>query len=494
MENRGDESLYVYLYRCVRRDIESGAIAPDQRLPSKRALAKHLGVSVITVEGAYAQLEAEGYIRSAERRGYYANAVGVPSFSRFPATPRPTEPALGPRPSEPARQEPEPARQEPTSQPPLVADFTGSVSPTGLFPYALWARTVREVLTEASEQALVREASPTGSPRLRAALASYLRGVRGMEVDPSQIVVGAGAQMLYNLIVQLLGRDRRYAVENPGYPRLTHIYQANDAPLSHVPLDGEGIAMEGLRASGASVVHVMPSHQYPTGLVTSVGRRYGLLAWANEGGPDRRGRYVVEDDYDCEFRLAGRPIPALQSIDATGRVIYTNTFAKSLGPAFRLGYMVLPPQLSREFEERLGFYSCTVSAIEQLALARFIECGDYERHVGRTRSHYRVLRDELVGALRESSFGDRLVIEGADAGLHFVMGVRDVQAGDRAVAEKARGLGVALAPLSGFAEGGSLAGAGPWGGDCRWFVMSYGGVAPEKIAPAVAVLEQTFRA
>ena len=327
MENRGDESLYVYLYRCVRRDIESGVIAPDQRLPSKRALAKHLGVSVITVEGAYAQLEAEGYIRSAERRGYYANAVGVSPLSRFPATPRPTEPALGPRPSEPAR-------QKLALQPPLVADFTGSVSPTGLFPYALWARTVREVLTEASEQALVREASPTGSPRLRAALASYLRGVRGMEVDPSQIVVGAGAQMLYNLIVQLLGRDRRYAVENPGYPRLTHIYQANDAPLSHVPLDGEGIAMEGLRASGASVVHVMPSHQYPTGLVTSVGRRYGLLAWANEDGPDRRGRYVVEDDYDCEFRLAGRPIPALQSIDATGRVIYTNTFARAWARRF----------------------------------------------------------------------------------------------------------------------------------------------------------------
>ncbi len=449
----------------------------------------------------------------------------------------------------------------------------------GLFPYALWARTVREVLAEASEQSLLREAAPTGSPRLRAALASYLHDVRGMEVDPSQIVVGAGAQMLYNLIVQLLGRDRRYAVENPGYPRLTHIYQVNDVPLSHVPLDRSGISMEGLRGSGASVAHVMPSHQYPTGLVTSVGRRYELLAWANEPcvggryiveddydcefrlagqpipalqsvdatgrviyantfakslGPAFRGRYIVEDDYDCEFRLAGQPIPALQSVDATGRVIYANTFAKSLGPAFRLGYMVLSPHLSREFEERLGFYSCTVSAIEQLALARFIERGDYERHVSRTRSHHRALRDNLVQALRGSSLGDRLVIQGADAGLHFLLGVRGVQGSDRGLAEKARRLGlvqalrgsslgdrlviqgadaglhfllgvrgvqgsdrglaekarrlgVMLAPLSGFAaDGGAIGGDG----GCRWFVMSYGGVEPERVAPAVEVLER----
>lgn len=473
MDDRGDENLYVYLYQCIRRDIESGVIASDQRLPSKRALAGHLGVSVITVEGAYAQLEAEGYIRSVERRGYYANAVAASIPDAAGAAPTRCQ---------------VPSREEPTCQQvPLVADFTGATPPVGLFPYALWARTVREVLTESSEESLLHEAAPTGSPRLRCAIASYLRGVRGMEVDPNRIVVGAGAQMLYGLIVQLLGRDCGYAVENPGYPRLSSIYRANDVGLSHVALDAAGISMEGLRASGASVAHVMPSHQYPTGLVTSVGRRYELLAWANEAPGPRR--YIIEDDYDFEFRLAGRPVPALQSIDAMGRVIYTNTFAKSLGPAFRMGYMVLPEQLMGEFEERLGFYSCTVSAVEQLTLARFIENGDYERHVRRARTRYRQVRDQLMGALRSSAFGGRLVIEGADAGLHFLMGVRDVAGDDAALTEKARGLGVGLAPLPGFVEG-AMPGVDDAG--CRWFVMSHAGVDVSAIPSAVSVLEQVF--
>ena len=260
--------------------------------------------------------------------------------------------------------------------------------------------------------------------------------------------------------------------------------------LAPVGLDDGGISMEGLRASGASVAHVMPSHQYPTGLVTPIGRRYELLAWANEDAEPRR--YIVEDDYDCEFRLAGRPIPALQSVDPMERVVYANTFAKSLGPAFRMGYMVLPPHLAVRFRERLGFYSCTVSAIEQLTLARFVEAGDYERHVGRARTRYRQTRDALLAALRTSAFGDRLAIEGADAGLHFLMGVRGVAASEQELARRAGELGVALAPLSGFAAEGPLRPTASFDPACRWFVMSYAGVEAETIPAAVAVLEQVF--
>lgn len=468
MGDRGNESLYVHLYRCIRRDIESGVIAADQRLPSKRALAEHLGVSVITVEGAYGQLQAEGYIEARPRRGYYASALapcGVKARACWTARSELEQPGV--------------------SGGSTFVDCTGATPGRGVFPYTLWAKVVREVLTSESEDALLRETSSAGSPRLRAVIASYLRESRGMEVDPACIVVGAGAQVLYNVVVQLLGRHQRYAVENPGYPRLTAIYRANDVDLVHVPLDAHGMSIDALASSGAHVAHIMPSHQYPTGIVTPVGRRYELLAWASE----RPDRYLIEDDYDCEFRLAGRPIPSLQSIDACDRVIYANTFAKSLGAAFRLGYLVLPAPLMRLCSEKLGFYSCTVSVIEQLALARFIEEGHYERHVGRARTRYRKTRDALIAALRGSSFGDRLSIEGADGGLHFLMEIGDCGCGDVAVAHRAREEGVLLAPLSTYGEGMDINRENS--ARCR-FVMSYGGIDQESIPQLIAGLERTL--
>lgn len=468
MGDRGNESLYVHLYRCIRRDIESGVIAADQRLPSKRALAEHLGVSVITVEGAYGQLQAEGYIEARPRRGYYASALapcGVKARACWTAQPELEQPGV--------------------SGGSTFVDCTGATPGRGVFPYTLWAKVVREVLTSESEDALLRETSSAGSPRLRAAIASYLRDSRGMEVDPACIVVGAGAQVLYNVVVQLLGRHQRYAVENPGYPRLTAIYRANDVDLVHVPLDAQGMSIDALASSGARVAHIMPSHQYPTGIVTPVGRRYELLAWASE----KDARYIIEDDYDCEFRLAGRPIPSLQSIDACDRVIYANTFAKSLGAAFRLGYLVLPAPLMRLCSEKLGFYSCTVSVIEQLALARFIEEGHYERHVGRARTRYRKTRDALIAALRGSSFGDRLSIEGADGGLHFLMEIGGCGCGDVAVARRARREGVLLAPLSTYGEGMDMGREDP--DRCR-FVMSYSGIEQESIPQLITGLERAL--
>lgn len=512
MDERGDESLYEYLYRCVRRDIETGAIAAGQRLPSKRALAKNLGVSLITVEGAYDQLVAEGYVYALPRKGYYAcaltggvrggeargmagasNAAGfssavfsAPSTSRVAAAPSIPAGAAGfADPADPAGF----ADPADPSEPALLADFTGRTAPHGLFPYAIWAKTVREVLTRESEDTLMAETLPAGSPRLRVELARYLRAFRGMDVDPARIVVGAGAQVLYNFIVQLLGRQVGYAVETPGYPRLTKIYRANDVLLAHVPLDADGVRVDELRASGADVLHIMPSHQFPTGQVTSVSRRYELLGWAAE----KPGRVIVEDDYDCEFRLSGRPIPALASIDALDCVIYTNTFAKSLGPAFRIGYMVLPERLARRFDERLGFYSCTVSTVEQLALARFMENGDYERHVNRSRAYYRQVRNDLVEALRACPAADRLNVEVTDAGLHFLLGVRGPAGGagtdDEALVAAARRRGVALAPLARYypeQDRASGEGAG-------WFVMNYSSLTKDSVAPAVEALSDAVR-
>lgn len=495
LEQRGTASLYEYLYACIRNDIESGQITAHEKLPSKRSLAKHLGVSLITVEGAYTQLAAEGYLYSVERKGYFASPLSIEQRRARPSSEQQTARKALPEVQKPVtpksssratarRQRPSIEAQRMASSKHLIADFTGSSSATGLFPYSTWAKTVREALTCESEQTLLGESSAAGSLRLRKTLAGYLKGFRGMQVEPEQIIIGAGAQLLYLMIVQLLGMDCRFAVEDPGYPRLTRIYRSSSVALSHVPMDEGGIVVDALRESAADIVHITPSHQFPTGLVMPISRRYELLGWANE----QEGRYIVEDDYDCEFRLTGRPIPPLQAIDASERVIYVNTFAKSLGPAFRIGYMVLPPHLAERFAEELGFYSNTVSAIDQLALARFIENGDYERHINRMRSHYRTVQGELIDTLRSSRIADRLSIEAVDSGLHFILGIES-EAPEAEVVNAAYDEGVALVPLSSFYQNGEYAAAQPFEKkELRRFVMSYSGIARETIAPAVEAI------
>ncbi len=503
MGNRGGCSKYDYLYRCIRRDIETGVMRAGEKLPSKRSLAKHLGVSVITVEAAYSQLVAEGYVRAEERRGYFAQplpALAAPAQAA-PAQAAPGRAAPGqaaPGRAAPAQAAPAQATPEQSvfplapssSTPPLLADFTSGAVASGLFPFNAWAKAVRETLSYEPESTLLSETPAQGLLRLRRTIADYLHGFRGMAVDPDCIVVGAGAQVLYNMVVQLLGRDRCVAVEDPGYARLTSIYRANDVSVAPVPLDTGGIFLEGLRESAASVAHIMPSHQFPTGLVTSAARRYELLEWALSA-PDR---YLVEDDYDCEFRFAGRPIPALQSIDAGERVIYTNTFAKSLGPAFRIGYLVLPPHLAQKFASKLGFYSCTVSAIDQLVLARFMESGNYERHVNRMRTHYRNVKDQLVTALKNGEFGERLGtrlrFEAVGSGLHFIMAMDGVN--EAAFAHSARREGIALAPLSGFFA--SESDAAPVANPCARFVMSYGSLDLALVPNVTHALAQALKA
>lgn len=436
-----EQPLYVQLYRGIRRDIEAGSIASGKKLPSKRALAAHLGISVITVEAAYGQLEAEGYIEARPRCGFFACDMGpsvAPALQKTasfatelhsgsqltrPSSSLPEKEAGGRgngAPREGRNSAPSPAKPMPE----IFADFTGATSPTGIFPYDAWARTMRQVLAEQDEARLLSSSDGRGTYQLRRAIANHLRGFRGMEVDPEQVIIGSGAQSLYGLLVQLLGRQRTFAIENPGYPRLARIYQSNDVSLQLVGLDEKGPLLGKLEESGASVFHCMPSHQFPLGITTTVGRRQELLEWAAGGG---NRRYLIEDDYDCEFRMAGQPIPPLQAMDGRECVIYTNTFTKTLGSAFRIGYMVLPPHLARQFQEQLGFYACTVGALEQLTLARFIESGQYERHVNRQRTHFRNVQNALVKALgeqqRAAKEGWVLQLRNVGAGLHFVMEV-----------------------------------------------------------------------
>lgn len=398
LEQRGEASLYEYVYQQIRDDIVAGRIAAGEHLPSKRAFASHLGISVITIENAYSQLLAEGYICSKPRRGYYA--CELPDAPVLPlATGSIDRDAVSVGPS---------------------ADVNGRVeqfdtlSPSALEAARLWQSALRATLASEDEREIFSPAPAQGAARLRRAIAHHLRGTRGMNVDPDSIVIGAGAQLLDTMLIQLLGADKVYAVEDPGYLRLTRIYQAMGCQVRHIPLDDDGVDLSALQKTGTDVLHLMPSHQYPTGLVTSIARRYALLSWATE----RPGRYLIEDDFDCEFRLAGKPIPALASIDAAQSVIYTNTFSKSLSSALRLAYMVLPDELMEQFKHNLGFYASSVSSVDQAALARLLESGDYERHVNRVRVRAREARDGLTALVRKAFPAGEVSIEHADAGLY----------------------------------------------------------------------------
>lgn len=541
------ESLYEQLYRALRFDIESGALGAGDRLPSKRAFAKHLGVSVVTVEGAYDQLVAEGYVRAVPRSGFYVQEIGpnLASFSRISTSAEVKVPLGDSSGAKSASCRPEArisgndgvekleklarkgapfciahseeglAGVSPGAGRKWLADFTGATAPEGVFPYAAWARTLRRVLADESERTVLEASRPQGSPRLRAAIAAHLRGFRGMEVHPDQIVIGSGAQSLYGLLVQLLGRDLVYGVEDPGYPRLTRIYESNDVTVRPIALDGEGPALESLARAGVDVLHCTPSHQFPTGITVPVSRRRSLLEWAQSGvaapkdgaaageargrsvkASSARPRYLIEDDFDCEFRMAGRPVPPLAALDGAGRVVYANTFSKTLGGAFRIGYMVLPEALAERFRDRLGFYACTVGALEQLTLARFMESGDYERHVNRQRTRYRRLLSALIDALAASSAGDHLHFANAGAGLHFLMEVRGVEGDERGgatfeerVARRAAIRGVRLAPLGRYRFTGCEAG---W---CRpSFMMSFSSVKEETIPEVVGIVSEAVMA
>ena len=414
--------LYEQLYRRIRADIESGALPAGEKLPSKRALSAHLKVSVVTVEGAYGQLLAEGYLRSEPKRGFFVAAL---------------EPAAAPVSAQPRRAEEPPTA--PTASVPRY-DFATNAVDAARFPFATWAKLMRQVLTN-EDSGLLSAIHPQGVPALRAAIVDYLREFWGIDAQPDQVVVGAGSEYLTGILFQLLGREGGYAVEDPGYRKFGRILSRQGALICPIPLDEQGLRVDALTWSGARVVHVTPSHHFPLGTVMPVTRRRELLAWAAAG----EGRYIIEDDYDSEFRFSGRPIPALQSLDAGERVVYLNTFAKSLAPSLRIGYMVLPPHLAERYRREFLLYSSTVPSFEQYTLARFLEGGHFERHIARMRVEYRDRKAALTACVKELGLPARL--SGADAGLHMLLTLENGM-GEAELVERAAAEGVAVYPLS----------------------------------------------
>lgn len=457
MEERGDLPLYEYLYRRIREDILSGKLTAGERLPSKRALAEHLHLSVITVEGAYAQLEAEGYLYTLPKRGFFVSQV-----DRTPAPKAPEPPAIP---------EPEAARQ-------WRLDLKSNQVDTARFPVSTWARLTRQVLSE-DGAALLRPVPHQGLEALRRAIADDLRDYRGMSVSPEQIIVGAGAEYLYLLLAQLLGPGAVFAAEDPGYPKIRQVYGKCGASCRPVPLDAQGMDLAALTASGATVAHLSPSHHYPTGLVTPIARRQALLRWAEEADG-----FIIEDDYDSEFRFTGRPLPTLQSIDRSGRVLYMNTFSQTISPSMRVGFVVLPPRLLERYRRELDFYACTVPALEQHVLARFLSGGYYEQHLSRMRKEYRQRRCAVLAAFRSGPFAHRITISEQGAGLHFLLRL-DTDRSDADLRQRAEALGVRLGFLSEYA-------AVPDPSYAHTLVINYAGLDEARLPQAVELLGAVF--
>ena len=462
LTSENSRPLYEQLSDSLRQDILAGRLQAGCRLPSKRSLSENLGVSSITVESAYNRLIDEGYVTSEPKRGYY-----VAELAFQPAAAEHGSAVDGDALSEP---------DGPTGEPrPPLLDLSGNRAQEERFPFTVWARLLRSTISDLGAELL--QPSPCGGVRpLREAIAAHLRSFRGMRVDPECIVVGAGTEYLYGLLIQLLGRGRIYCLEDPGYRKAAQIYRANGAECRWAPLDDGGMTVSGLEAAGADVAHISPTHHFPTGITMPVGRRYELLAWAAA----KDGRYIIEDDYDSEFRLTGRPIPSLQSIDRSGRVIYMNTFSKTLASTVRISYMVLPPQLARDYDEKLSFYSCTVSNFEQYTLARFISEGYFEKHLNRMRLYYARLRRELLHQIAECDAAEHIRVLERDSGLHFLLQVR-TELSDRALHDALLKEGIRLNPLSAYYTH-------PEDTPEHTFLLSYSALSPEALDRALKIL------
>ena len=405
--------LYAQLYEAIRADILSGTLAGGEKLPSKRALAEHLSLSKITVETAYAQLLEEGYLTSRERSGYYVSHM--PLLARAPAAPE-----------DRAAPMPVPAPQQSAA--------------ASLFPFSVWAKLMRGVILDEG-QYLLQPVPNAGLFSLRQAIADEILRQRGCSVRPEQIVVGAGTEYFYALLVQFFGRQHRFAIEDPCHRTLAQVYTKSGAEVVPVSMDESGIRVAELEASGAQIVHLSPSHHYPTGTVMPITRRQELLAWVDRS----EERYLIEDDYDSEFRFSGRPIPSLQSLDREGHVIYLNTFSKTIAPALRISYMILPLPLLERWQQTMGFYSCAVPSFEQLTLTRFLDGGYFERHVSRMKKHYKSLCQTLLEILARPEFAAICTVRQALAGLHFLLEFHTKERGeDLRQALRAAGLSAPL--------------------------------------------------
>ena len=377
--------------------------------------------------------------------------------------------------------------------PEYFVDLKANRTSVSLFPATVWGRYMREALSLPSDN-LLRSIPFNGLPELRRAIASYLRRTRGMDVSPDCIIIGAGSEYLYGRLLQMLGPTTTFAMENPGYRKFAAISKAFGNPWRPVPIDESGLLVDELEESGADVVHVSPANHFPTGIVMPIKRRLELFEWANRA----RKRYIIEDDYDSEFRYSGRLIMPLFADDASDKVIYLNAFSKTMVPSLRISYMVLPPKLLARYVDTMSFYSCTVSSFEQYALARFIDEGHLERHINRTRNFYRRQREAVLREIAQSPLAEISHVEERNAGTHFLLYVRTSLTHDQVRQRGAeQGLNISLFDDYLLRDGDGLSERTTkrfeqYSNGETALVLNYAGIEPERLSETVRRLACVF--
>ncbi|MBO5176322.1 MAG: PLP-dependent aminotransferase family protein [Lachnospiraceae bacterium] len=358
-----NKPAYLQLYEGIKHDIVTGVFFYGAKMPSKRTLAEETGVSVITVQHAYEILCEEGYLEGRQRSGYFAvykdsDFVSVSDGNHAEANLTSLE-------IETELQE------------------NQSVKEKNTFPFSVLSKTMRKVLLDYGDSILIK--SPNhGCPELRAAISAYLKRSNGMNVRPEQIIIGSGAEYLYSLIVQLLGKDRIFGLENPSYNKIRQVYEANGVTCEMLGMGQDGIKTLELNRTKATVLHITPFNSYPSGITADVSKRKEYLQWAKQ-----RNACIIEDNYSAELTVSMKNDDTVFSMAEDASVIYLNTFSETIAPSMRAGYLVLPEKLLEKFEKKLGFYSCTVPVFEQYVIAELINSGDFERHINRIRRERR---------------------------------------------------------------------------------------------------------
>lgn len=394
LDNKSKSPLYEQIYNYIKEEIHTGKLPAASKLPSTRALAGHLQVSRSTVELAYEQLISEGYVETIPWKGYYISDL----FGMYHI--------------ETKKMQKNPENQK------IEQNYRYDFTPNGIeldhFPYATWRKITKKVQNE-QENEIFQLGDQKGEPVFRETIASYVHQARGVNCSPSQVIVGAGSDYLLLLLQFLLGSGHTIAMENPGYLHGYRIVSRLFEKVTPVSSDKYGMNIGELKKTEADIAYVMPSHQYPMGTVMPIKRRMELLSWAYE----KPGRYIIEDDYDSEFRYKGKPIPALQGNDLRGKVIYLGTFSKAIAPSIRISYLILPEELLKIYEEKGRAISSTVSRIDQMIINEFITGGYMERHLNKMRGIYKMKHDTLMNALKV--FPKSCRIKGENAGVHLLL-------------------------------------------------------------------------
>lgn len=422
-----DHCLYEQIYEYIKNEIRTGKLLAGEKLPSTRSLAEYLQVARSTVDTAYSQLLAEGYIEARPCKGYFVCRVEELFDLSDSWQGR-------------AADEEKDRQTVIDKAVQMQYDFSPHAITMKYFPFATWKRITKEILVDANSE-MFALGDARGDYELRETISRYLHSSRGVNCTPEQVIIGAGNDYLLMLLEKILGRHVPIAMENPTYKRAYHVFSSFAYEIETIPMDESGIRVEVLKESQARVAYIMPSHQYPTGIVMPIGRRMELLRWAEE----KEDRFLIEDDYDSEFRYKGKPIPSLQASDRSGKVIYIGTFSKSIAPAIRVGYLVLPRQLLTRYQESCGFFASTVSRIDQRILNEFIKNGYFERYLNKMRKLYKEKHDYLLELLKP--FEKSFMISGENAGLHILLTSKK-KISEKRMTEAAAANGIRLYGLS----------------------------------------------